>query len=146
MIPVLALLLAAAPATQATRPKPAPRAPAVPAGKVRLPPLSYTVERSGPATGAHPTRSDTVLVRYRLTLLDGREVDASPADGPPARFPLGRLIPAWQVMIPLMRPGDVWTFFVPPEYGYGPVAKGDDLPANSFLVFRVELVGIEAGE
>jgi peptidylprolyl isomerase/FKBP-type peptidyl-prolyl cis-trans isomerase FklB len=134
LIPLAAALLA--PAVQ--------KPPAPPVGKVRLPPLSYTVERSGPADGPHPKRSDTITVRYRLTLLDGTEVDSTPADGPPAQFPLNRLIPAWQVLVQLMRPGDAWTFFVPPEYGYGAVARSDKLPANSFLVFRVELLATEA--
>ena len=114
-------------------------APKPPVGKVTLPPLSYTVDRSGPAGGAHPRRSDTILVNYTLTLLDGTVVDSSAERGQPASFPLNRLIPAWQVLVQLMRPGDAWTFYVPPEYAYGPVAR-DKLPADSFLVFKVELV------
>lgn len=113
---------------------------APPVGKAVLPPLSYTVDRAGPADGAHPTRRDEIVVNYTLTLLDGTTVDSSASHGAgPASFPLGRLIPAWQVLVPLMRPGDAWTFYVPPEYGYGPVAR-EKLPANSFLVFKVELV------
>jgi FKBP-type peptidyl-prolyl cis-trans isomerase len=38
-----------------------------------------------------------------------------------------------------MQAGDAWTFYVPPEYAYGSVEK-EGLPANSFLVFKVELV------
>jgi len=130
-----ALLLAVAPATAATKPaKP-------PVGKTVLPPLSYTVVTSGPADGAHPKRSDTIVVNYTLTLLDGKVVDSSRARGEPTSFPLNRLIPAWQVLIQLMRPGDRWTFYVPPEYAYGSIAR-DELPANSFLIFDVELVSI----
>lgn len=114
-----------------------------PVGKVVLPPLSYTVDRSGAADGAHPKRRDTIVVNYTLTLLDGTVVDSSVARGEPATFSLDRLIPAWQVLVQLMRPGDAWTFYVPPEYGYGPVAR-EKLPANSFLVFKVELVSVQA--
>lgn len=112
-----------------------------PVGKVVLPPLSYTVDKSGPADGAHPKRRDTVVVNYTLTLLDGTVVDSSVARGEPATFPLDRLIPAWQVLVQLMRPGDAWTFYVPPEYGYGATAR-EKLPANSFLVFKVELLAV----
>ena len=119
--------------------------PAPPLGKTRLPVLSYTVERAGPPTGEHPKRSDTIIVNYRLTLLNGTEVDSSYTRGEPSRFPLNRLIPAWQVLVQLMRPGDLWTFYVPPEYGYGPTAR-DKLPANSFLVFRVKLISAHAPE
>ncbi|WCT73904.1 FKBP-type peptidyl-prolyl cis-trans isomerase [Sphingomonas naphthae] len=112
-----------------------------PVGKVILPPLSYTIDKSGPVTGEHPKRADTILANYSLTLLDGTVIDSSYERGEPSSFPLGRLIPAWQILIQLMRPGDAWTFYVPPEYGYGAVAR-DKLPANSFLIFKVELVSV----
>ena len=119
----------------------APKAVAakLPVGANKLPPLSYTVNKAGPVAGEHPKRSDIVTVNYTLTLLDGTVVDSSVERGEPTSFPLNRLIPAWQVLVQLMRPGDDWTFYVPAEYGYGAIAR-DKLPANSFLIFKVELV------
>lgn len=108
-------------------------------GEVVLQPLSYTVRASGPAAGAHPRRSDTVAVNYAIRLLDGTLIDASSLRGSPDSFELNRLVPAWQILVPLMRPGDAWTFYVPPEFGYGAVAR-QGIPANSFLVFEVELI------
>jgi peptidylprolyl isomerase/FKBP-type peptidyl-prolyl cis-trans isomerase FklB len=132
---------AAAPARKPTAAAPrAPAAPKLPVGKILLPPLSYTIEKSGPATGAHPDRNDLVTVNYKLTLLDGKVIDSTDGKGP-ATFPLNRLIPAWQVMLQLMRPGDAWMLYVPSEYAYGPMAR-DELPANAFLTFRVELLSI----
>ena len=131
------LILAALTITAPTLAAPKPAKP--PVGKVVLPPLSYTVNASGPASGEHPKRSDEITVDYTLTLLDGTVVDSSASRGEPTKFPLNRLIPAWQVLIQLMRPGDDWTFYVPPQYAYGAVAR-DKLPANSFLTFRVKLV------
>lgn len=128
--------LATATAAQAAAP---PAGSRPPVGQVVLPPLSYTVDKSGPADGAHPKRRDTVVVNYTLTLLDGTVVDSSTARGEPTTFPLGQLIPAWQVLVQRMRPGDAWTFYVPPEYAYGSTPR-EGLPANSFLVFKVELV------
>jgi len=119
--------------------KPAAKVAKPPVGAVRLPVLSYTVNKTGPADGAHPKRSDAITVNYTLKLLDGTMIDSSVERGEPATFPLNRLIPAWQVLVQLMRPGDDWTFYVPPEYGYGAVAR-DKLPANSFLIFKVELI------
>ncbi len=140
---LLAAAFAAAPLAAAApkkAPAKAPAAPAVPVGKVKLPPLSYTIEKSGPVTGQHPSRGDIVTVNYKLTLLDGTLLDSTEGKAP-ATFPLGQLIPAWQVLVQLMRPGDVWTLYVPSEYAYGAEAQ-DGLPANSFLVFRVELISI----
>ena len=126
-------MLAAAPAL-------AQKAP--PVGQIKLPVLSYTIEKSGPATGEHPKRSDLIRANYTLTTLDGTVIDTTEGKMP-AVFPLGQLIPGWQILVQLMRPGDVWNFYVPPEYGYGPTAKGT-LPANSFLVFKVELIAAMA--
>lgn len=137
LLPLAALALVATPAAVAKKPaKP-------PVGKVKLPVLSYTVHASGPATGETAKRRDIVTVDYTLTLLDGTVVDSSVARGEPATFPLNQLIPAWQVLVQLMRPGDDWSFYVPPQYGYGSVAR-DKLPANSFLVFRVKLIAAKA--
>ena len=142
--PILLAALIATPviAAPANTPRAAPRPPM---GTVRLPVLSYSVNAAGPATGAHPARRDVVTVDYTLTLLDGTVVDSSVARGEAATFPLNQLIPAWQVLVQLMRPGDDWTFYVPPEYGYGTTAR-DKLPANSFLVFRVKLIAAHPPE
>jgi FKBP-type peptidyl-prolyl cis-trans isomerase len=141
----LALMTIAAPVLAAPKSAKAPAAPKVPVGQVKLPVLSYTVNASGPADGTLAKRSDIVTVDYSLTLLDGTVVDSSIERGEPATFPLNRLIPAWQILVQLMRPGDDWTFYVPPEYGYGSVAR-DKLPANSFLVFKVKLISAAPAE
>lgn len=129
--------LAAAPRKPAAKPS---AAPSLPVGQIKVPPLSYTILKAGPATGAHPGRGDIVTVNYTLTLLDGKVLDTTEGKAP-ATFPLGQLIPAWQVMIQLMRPGDVWMLYVPSEYAYGAQAQ-EGLPANSFLTFKVELISV----
>jgi peptidylprolyl isomerase/FKBP-type peptidyl-prolyl cis-trans isomerase FklB len=142
----LSLILAAAVAVTplaAAPKKPAAKAaavPALPVGQIKLPPLSYTILKSGAATGAHPSRGDIVTVNYTLTLRDGKVLDTTEGKAP-ATFPLGQLIPAWQVMIQLMRPGDVWMLYVPSEYAYGSEEQ-NGLPANSFLTFKVELISV----
>ncbi len=119
----------------------APRAPAAPQA-ITLPSISYTISRSGPADGAQPTRKDTVLVNYDVKLTDGTLVDSSYARGEPSRFPLAKLIPAWQVIVPMMRPGDDWTVIVPSQFAYGSKDR-DKIPPNSTLVFRIELLSFE---
>ena len=140
LLPLAALALPFSPLAAAPAKKPAPKPPV---GQVKLPVLSYTVHASGPASGETAKRRDIVTVDYTLTLLDGTVVDSSVSRGEPATFPLNQLIPAWQVLVQLMRPGDDWSFYVPPQYGYGSVAR-DKLPANSFLVFRVKLIAAKA--
>lgn len=109
-------------------------------GVVTLPSgLQYKVVRSGPETGGHPTLKDEVKVHYEGKLLDGTVFDSSYERGTPATFPLEGLVPAWREAIPLMRPGDEWTLYVPPALGYGAQDKGP-IPGNSVMVFRIELI------
>jgi peptidylprolyl isomerase/FKBP-type peptidyl-prolyl cis-trans isomerase FklB len=45
-----------------------------------------------------------------------------------------------------MRPGDEWVLYVPPEQGYGEEgAGGGEIPPNSPLIFRIELLGVLPG-
>ena len=117
------------------------------AGVVTLPSgLQYRIVRSGPATGLKPQKTDEVKVHYEGKLLDGRVFDSSYQRGVPAAMPLAALIPAWVEALQLMRPGDEWTLFVPPELGYGAEgAGGGEIPPNSVLIFRIELIDVLPG-
>ena len=103
--------------------------------------LQYKVVKSGPAGGKHPTLEDQVTVNYAAILPDGTIVDSSYERGEPATFPLRGLIPAWEVALPLMVPGDEWLLYAPPKLAYGPEGKGI-VPPNSVLNFRIELVKV----
>ena len=103
--------------------------------------LQYKVVRSGPADGAKPNPSDEVKVHYEGKLLDGTVFDSSYDRGHPESFQLDGLVPAWKEALVMMRPGDEWTLYVPPELGYGAQDKGP-IPGNSVMVFRIELIGV----
>lgn len=110
---------------------------------VVLPALKYKVLASGNAGGAHPTRKDNVLVVYEAGLADGKIVDKSPAEG--VTFPLGKLITAWQVIVPLMRPGDEWQVYAPFQFAYGAAGKGE-IPPSTDMVFRIKLLSFTPAE
>jgi peptidylprolyl isomerase/FKBP-type peptidyl-prolyl cis-trans isomerase FklB len=111
-------------------------------GVKTIPGIQYKVLKSGPENGPHPKRSSTIKVRYEGKFLDGRVFDSSKNDPDGAvTFPLGKLIPGWVTVLPLMRPGDEWVIYMPPEYAYGPAGK-DIIPANTPLEFRIELVEV----
>ena len=118
-------------------------APATADYQVVLPALKYSVIATGDPGGAHPTRKDTVLVVYEAALAGGATIDKSPAEG--TKFPLGKLIPAWQVIVPMMRPGDEWQVYAPFQFAYGVTGKGD-VPPSTDMVFRIKLLGIEPPE
>ena len=106
----------------------------------------YKVVRSGPATGEHPKVADEIKIHYEGKLAaTGKVFDSSYERGTPAVFPLAMLIPAWKEALVQMRPGDEWTLIVPPEQGYGEENMGGgEIPPNSVLIFRIELIGILA--
>ena len=96
----------------------------------------------GDGSGRKPTVEDTVTVHYAGKLIDGTEFDSSYERGEPATFPLGRLIPAWQIAIPEMGVGDTIELYAPADLAYGPVGKGP-IPGNATLIFKVELIDIQ---
>ncbi|CAB3746388.1 FKBP-type peptidyl-prolyl cis-trans isomerase [Paraburkholderia solisilvae] len=104
-------------------------------------PSGVVVEHVSPGTGAQPTAADVVRVNYRGTLKDGTEFDSSAKHGGPAEFPLGRVIPCWTQGVATMKVGEKAKLTCPAATAYGPRAVGM-IPANSDLVFEVELLGI----
>jgi len=103
--------------------------------------VQYEIVRSGPATGPHPRKSDLVKVHYEGKLTTGEVFDSSYERGAPAVMELDGLIPAWIEALQLMRPGDEWRLYVPPEQGYGERGAGP-IPPNSVLIFRIELLDV----
>ena len=104
--------------------------------------IQYNVLTAGDASGTSPTTSDTVVVHYHGTLIDGRVFDSSYDRGEPATFPLTGIIPGWQDVLQLMRPGDKWLVVIPPEQGYGERGAGGLIGPNETLMFEIELVSI----
>ncbi|AUI87141.1 FKBP-type peptidyl-prolyl cis-trans isomerase FkpA [Vibrio azureus] len=98
-----------------------------------------------PASGDKPQETDTVQVHYKGTLTDGTQFDSSYDRGEPATFPLNRVIPGWTEGVQLMPVGSKFKFVIPPELAYGE-QDTPSIPANSTLVFEVELLKIEKPE
>ncbi len=108
--------------------------------------VAYKIVRSGPTTGLRPQIMDEVKVHYEGKLVNGKVFDSSYERGQPAAMPLKGLIPAWQEALTLMRPGDEWILYVPSEQGYGKEgAGGGEIPPNSALIFRIELIDVLPG-
>lgn len=96
----------------------------------------------GDGIGERPTVSDIVTLHYAGTLTDGTEFDSSYTRRQPATFPLGSLIRAWQVAVPMMAVGDTIEIAVPSSMGYGPMGSGP-IPGGATLLFKIELLGIQ---
>jgi peptidylprolyl isomerase/FKBP-type peptidyl-prolyl cis-trans isomerase FklB len=108
--------------------------------------LQYKVVRSGPTSGLKPQLGDEVKVNYEGKLVSGEVFDSSYARGVPAAMPLRGLIKGWQEALQLMRPGDEWILYVPPNLGYGEEGAGGTIPPGAALIFRIELIGVLPAE
>lgn len=104
--------------------------------------LQYRVDREG--DGDSPDANDRVTVHYHGTLIDGTVFDSSYDRGQPATFGLNQVISGWTEGLQTMKKGGQTTFFIPSNLAYGPRATGDVIGANSTLVFKVELLEVEA--
>ena len=105
--------------------------------------LQYKVITQG--TGNIPKSTDTVSVHYEGTLIDGTVFDSSFERGTPATFPVDGVIPGWTEALQLMPEGSTWELTIPSELAYGEQGAGADIPANSVLKFKVELLEINNG-
>ena len=103
--------------------------------------LLYEVLASG--TGESPAATDTVEVHYHGTLIGGDVFDSSVERGTPANFPVNRVISGWTEALQLMKVGDKWRLHIPADLAYGAQSPSPKIPANSALVFEVELLNIE---
>ena len=102
--------------------------------------LLYQVEKEG--NGAVPTDSDTVVVNYKGTLIDGTEFDNSYTRGEPLSFRLDGVIPGWTEGLKHVKKGGKIKLVIPPQLAYGKNGV-PGIPANSTLVFDVELLDIK---
>jgi FKBP-type peptidyl-prolyl cis-trans isomerase len=106
--------------------------------------LQYRREGRANPSGAQPSATDTVRVHYEGTFIDGRKFDSSYDRGEPAEFPLNRVIRGWTEGVALMHVGETFHFAIPASLGYGDRwVGGDELPPNSTLLFKVELLEVK---
>jgi FKBP-type peptidyl-prolyl cis-trans isomerase FklB len=104
--------------------------------------LQYKVVVSGPQDGVSPDTNDLVRVDYEGALTDGTVFDSSFERGAPAVMTPERLIPGWTEALQMMKPGDEWLLYVPPELGYGERGGPPVIPPNAVLIFRLKLLDV----
>ena len=107
--------------------------------------LAYVVLQEGKGT-THPALSDMVKVNYTLWSGTSKQQLESTWDAKgnatPANFPLGKLIPGWQQLLPLMTPGERVRAWLPSNLAYGDHPTRADHPPAGPLIFEIELVSV----
>ncbi len=95
-------------------------------------------------TGAVAAAGNQVTVNYVGMFQDGKKFDSSYDRGTPFTFTLGagQVIKGWDIGVAGMKVGGKRILVIPSALGYGAQAVGP-IPANSTLVFQVELLGVK---
>jgi FKBP-type peptidyl-prolyl cis-trans isomerase FkpA len=98
--------------------------------------IRYTVDVQG--SGLKPCIENNVTVNYSGRLLGATTpFDASSS---PVSFPLNNLILGWQIILPKINSGSLVTLYIPSVFGYGSRTDISGIPANSNLIFEIQLI------
>jgi peptidylprolyl isomerase len=105
--------------------------------------LRYVVREEG--TGEQPTKGQTIVAHYTGYLPDGKKFDSSVDRNTPfeTAIGVGRVIKGWDISFQDMKVGEKRVLIIPPDLGYGARGYPPVIPANSTLVFDVELLEIK---
>ncbi len=95
-------------------------------------------------TGTEAVAGKQITVNYTGTLQDGTKFDSSYDAGKPFTFTLGagQVIKGWDTGVVGMKVGGKRILVIPAELAYGNQAVGS-IPANSTLIFQIELLSVK---
>lgn len=128
--------------------------PNLPVIETKTLPGGLIVEEMKIGEGTPVPEGGSVVAHYHGTLkADPTKVfDSSFKRGAPIAFPLSGVIEGWQKGVPGMKQGGIRRLTIPAAMAYGERSPSPDIPANSDLVFVIQLVDavqieeVKAGE
>lgn len=95
-------------------------------------------------TGEVVPEGATITAHYTGALCkDGTIFQSSHDFGDPVTFGLDQVIKGWTEGVPGMKVGGTRRLVIPSEKAYGSVRAAANIPANSDLVFDIELVALK---
>ncbi|HYM92539.1 MAG TPA: FKBP-type peptidyl-prolyl cis-trans isomerase [Chitinophagaceae bacterium] len=105
--------------------------------------LFYRIDSMG--TGSAPDACSNITVTYKAYLTNGTVFDQQTS---PIALSLAQTITGWRSAIPLIKAGGRIVLYIPPSLAYGNQNVTDQngnvvIPANSYLVFEVNLVAVQ---
>jgi len=104
--------------------------------------LQYKVVREG--KGRSPLPGEKVRVHYTGMQVNGKIFESTLEGGIPRVVKVSEMIAGWIQGLPLMREGSRWILYIPPALAYGEHTGQGRFPANSTLIFDVELLQVES--
>ncbi len=106
--------------------------------------MSLIIEDIIIGDGAEAVQGKDIVVHYTGWLTNGITFDSSHDRAQPFVFTLGagEVIRGWDEGFAGMKVGGKRKLTIPPEMGYGANVVGGIIPANSTLIFEVELLQV----
>ena len=86
-----------------------------------------------------PDLGSYLTLNYEGYLMDGSSFDGTGGNPTTFPFPVANLIKGWQEGIPQFGKGGKGKLIIPPYLGYG-ARETADIPANSILIFDMEII------
>lgn len=102
--------------------------------------LQYEILQA--AAGDRPRIQDDVRVNYASWKTDGEAFESSASQEEKPVFPVRGVIKGWREALLKMAPGSKWKLYLPSELAYGARSPAESIPANSALIFEIELLEI----
>lgn len=97
-------------------------------------------------TGNKITPADLVAMRYRLTKLDGTQIENSDDMGQPFVASSDRVFPGFGEAMAMMQQGGRYRIWLPPgQHAQGPLPPGTPFSAADTLVFDVTVLQVAEG-
>jgi FKBP-type peptidyl-prolyl cis-trans isomerase len=108
--------------------------------------LRYRIDRAGADGGAVPRLTDVVRIHYTAWLASGSRIDSTHDRERPLDFMVGAaLVEGWNEALPLLREGGRMQVHVPSALAYGEEGSPPSIPANTDLLFDIELLRVFPG-
>jgi FKBP-type peptidyl-prolyl cis-trans isomerase FkpA len=109
--------------------------------------LYYTISAEG--TGENAKSGQKVSVNYTGKLLNGQKFDSNIDSAFHHMSPfelevgIGHVIKGWDEGLQLLKKGSKATLYIPSTLAYGSMDRSPQIPANSILIFDVEILDIQ---
>lgn len=104
----------------------------------------FKIQDISTGEGDEVQSGDYITIHYKGWLENGKVFDSSYERGAPfkCRIGVGEVIAGWDMGVIGMKPKGKRKLTIPSQLAYGENAVGE-IPANSTLIFEVELVSID---
>jgi len=100
------------------------------------------METIAEGSGAGPSPSESVRVKYTGKTVDGKVFDSSEMHGGTSTFRMQQLAKCWQEGLQFMKPGGKAKLYCPSDLAYGDEGHGSSILPGMTLVFDLELIEV----